>query len=133
MKRWTRADDNWLWFHGTEPVAVLAEKLGRTDKAIERRMEHLGIRRSVKDTWSVADAAAFIGVHPDVVGRVASELGQRWKSNRKEGAGVRYHLSESQVRAIVERLKLKWDGTIHARLGSSKTMAISDANLLLGE
>ncbi len=130
MNPWTRADDNWLWFHGIEPVAVLAERLGRTEKAIQRRMERLGIRRRVKDTWSVADAAAHAGVHPDVVRRISKELGQRWKSNRKRGSGVRYYLSEDQVRAIVERLKQEWNGTAHARLGCREYMAIGDTNLL---
>ena len=132
MVGWTTKEYQWLWFHACdEPVAFLAEKLGRSEQAVRKRMHRLGIRRGASELQSLAEVAKHIGVHPRVVKRVGKELGQRWVSNRKEGATVRFYLSEQQVVAIVERLKQTWTGEKHPQLGRGESMAVRDANHFL--
>ncbi len=105
MLHWTARENSYLWNRGDSvPVAVLAERLGRSEAAVRKQLQRLKIHRRRKATFSEERLARELGFHRSVIRRVAKEHGQRWLANGRQGNGVRYSITENQAKQIKETL-----------------------------
>lgn len=82
-RRWSKAEDRLLLLHlGTDTVATLARRMGRSRMAVEQRARQLEVSYAVRDGFSQQSLARCFGVMPAKVaawirdGRLAQRDGR---------------------------------------------------------
>jgi hypothetical protein len=79
---------------GTDADRVIAVKLGRSERAVGRRRQELGIKSRSKKPWAVAEER-LLGKEPDRVVAVKLARSERAVQLRRQALGIKAHVPKN--------------------------------------
>jgi hypothetical protein len=86
---WTTADDDKLMtWAGYEPVAKIAQRLGRSERAVRFRLGALGMSAKVTDGWSLRALQRMLRVSPATLRRLIASGALRLRDPRVSARSV---------------------------------------------
>ena len=105
---WTPADDDKLMTRaGYEPVAAIAQRLGRTERAVRFRLGALGMSAKVTDGWSLRALQKMLRVSPATLRRFIASGALRTRDPRVSARSVeayREKFGASREPSAVEKI-----------------------------
>ncbi len=102
--RWNQKDEGFLLYNAEEMKGWLAPRLGRSEKSVKEKLLRLGVRLNRIESFSLEKLANESKHDPSVILKMGRALGQRWRTNGKEGKARRYRITIDQAEAIVRAL-----------------------------
>jgi len=103
---WTTADDDKLMtWAGYEPVAKIAQRLGRSERAVRFRLGALGMSAKVTDGWSLRALQRMLRVSPATLRRFIASGALRLRDPRVSARSVEAYCDK--FRASMEAVGLE--------------------------
>jgi hypothetical protein len=95
---WTTADDDkLLTWAGYEPVAKIAQRLGRSERAVRFRLGALGMSAKVTDGWSLRALKKMLRVSPATLRRFIASGALRLRDPRVSARSVQAYCERNRT------------------------------------
>lgn len=95
---WTTADDDKLMtWAGYEPVAKIAQRLGRSERAVRVRLGALGMSAKVTDGWSLRALQKMLRVSPATLRRFIASGALRTRDPRVSARSVQAYCERNRT------------------------------------